>query len=150
MNRDKIRILQQFIKRYKFSLIFISGGDQSRLGDIFIGSKGEDTPALQSIRQVYASGGTIAGTSAGAAVMSDPMITSGTSLVSLTGSGPVNGSTDVNSEHLSTRKGFGLIPGFLVGLLVTILVSRLTSPPEGAEQEMASVKKVVGRPLRGN
>jgi len=98
----------------EYNLIFMSGGDQSRLGDLFIGDDGCDTPALESIRQVYASGGTIAGTSAGAAVMSDPMITSGTSITSVTGNLPADASADVNSEHLTLRKGFGLIREFLV------------------------------------
>ena len=39
---------------------------------------------------------------------------------------------------------YEMIPGFLMGLIVTLLVSRCTSPPEGAEAEMESVKEVVG------
>jgi SSS family transporter len=43
---------------------------------------------------------------------------------------------------------YEMIPGFLVGLFVTILVSRFTTPPEGAEAEMEAVKKAVGHPFR--
>jgi len=45
---------------------------------------------------------------------------------------------------------YEMIPGFLVGLLVTIVVSRLTRPPEGSAAELASVQKVAGHPFRGS
>jgi len=43
---------------------------------------------------------------------------------------------------------YEMIPGFLMGLIVTTLVSRCTSPPDGSAAEMQSVKQVVGRPFR--
>jgi sodium/proline symporter len=43
---------------------------------------------------------------------------------------------------------YEMIPGFLMGLLVTILVSRFTKPPEGAGAEMKAVREVVGHPFR--
>ncbi len=52
------------------SLIYISGGDQNRFMELIDGSS-----IRESIRQVYLQGATIAGTSAGAAVMSSKMIT---------------------------------------------------------------------------
>lgn len=50
--------------------IFFSGGDQNRLTEILLGTK-----ALEKIKENYISGGVISGTSAGAAVMSEIMIT---------------------------------------------------------------------------
>lgn len=50
--------------------IWFSGGDQSRLTAVLQGS-----PLLEAIRDRYRSGAVIAGTSAGAAVMSDSMLT---------------------------------------------------------------------------
>ncbi len=50
--------------------IFFSGGAQSRLTQILLGTR-----LLSRIRKIYESGGVIAGTSAGAAVMSQIMIT---------------------------------------------------------------------------
>jgi hypothetical protein len=41
-----------------------------------------------------------------------------------------------------------MIPGFLAGLAATVLVSLVTDPPEGAEEEMASVHRKTGRALR--
>lgn len=50
--------------------IFFSGGDQSRLTAVYAGTR-----FLERIREIYRNGGVIAGTSAGAAVMSKLMIT---------------------------------------------------------------------------
>ncbi len=52
------------------SLIFISGGDQSRFMEIV-----RNTPIHQAIKDAYQNGAMIAGTSAGAAMMSQKMIT---------------------------------------------------------------------------
>ena len=51
-------------------LIFITGGDQQRFMKIVL-----HTPVYDAIHKAYANGATIAGTSAGAAVMSEKMIT---------------------------------------------------------------------------
>ena len=50
--------------------VWFCGGDQTRLAPILY-----DTPALAAIRQRYARGAVIGGTSAGAAIMSDSMLT---------------------------------------------------------------------------
>lgn len=41
---------------------------------------------------------------------------------------------------------YEMIPGFVVGSVLTILVSLFTRPPEGAAEEFESVKGAVGRP----
>jgi len=51
-------------------LIFISGGDQSRFMAVV-----KNTPLMETLHQAYINGSVIAGTSAGAAVMSKKMIT---------------------------------------------------------------------------
>jgi cyanophycinase len=51
-------------------LIFITGGDQERFMNVVL-----HTPVYDAIHKAYANGSTIAGTSAGAAVMSKHMIT---------------------------------------------------------------------------
>jgi cyanophycinase len=68
------------IARYRS--VFFSGGDQSRIVQSLI-QGGEETPVLRCIRRCHAEGGLVAGTSAGAAIMSGPMIVSGTSLSAL-------------------------------------------------------------------
>ncbi|MFK7829517.1 MAG: cyanophycinase [Congregibacter sp.] len=62
-----------------FGSVFFTGGDQSRIVDTLI-QNGHETPALDAIREFYHAGGLVAGSSAGAAIMSGPMILGGTSL----------------------------------------------------------------------
>ncbi len=50
--------------------VWFCGGDQIRLTDILLG-----TPALARIKQLYHDGAVLGGTSAGAAIMSDSMLT---------------------------------------------------------------------------
>ena len=54
--------------------VFFSGGDQLR-----ISSQLGDTPVEQRVREIHEAGGVIAGTSAGASVMSDTMLVKGSS-----------------------------------------------------------------------
>jgi cyanophycinase len=70
--------------------IWFSGGDQSKLTKAYAGTK-----VLDVIKKRYADGAAVGGTSAGAAVMSDVMITGGT-------------------EEATTADGFGLLPGTVV------------------------------------
>lgn len=52
--------------------VFFSGGAQERIVDTLM-PQGRPTPLLEAIREVYARGGVVAGTSAGAAMMSSTM-----------------------------------------------------------------------------
>jgi len=54
------------------TVVFFTGGDQLK-----ITSQLGDSPVYQRIEEIYAEGGTIAGTSAGASVMSETMLISG-------------------------------------------------------------------------
>jgi cyanophycinase len=63
-----------------YTAVFFVGGDQARYLETLIDKEGNDSPLLTSIRQVYEKGGVIGGTSAGAAIMSDPMICGGNPL----------------------------------------------------------------------
>jgi cyanophycinase len=54
--------------------VFFSGGDQLR-----ISSQIGDTPIEQRVREIHESGGLVAGTSAGASMMSETMLVKGTS-----------------------------------------------------------------------
>jgi cyanophycinase len=74
----------------KASVVWICGGQQSRLAEAYAGSEVED--ALRAMSQ---RGGTIAGTSAGAAIMSKVMIASG-------------------KDQPEMSVGWGLLPGGIV------------------------------------
>jgi len=68
----------------EYNAIFFVGGDQLRIVNALINEDGSDGPVLKSMRKVYKDGGVLGGSSAGAAIMSDPMISGGTSLGALT------------------------------------------------------------------
>jgi cyanophycinase len=77
--------------------VFFSGGDQQRLSETVRGTKTEGV-----IRSIWNRGGVIAGTSAGASVMSDTMMASGASETTPTEGGPEFGA------------GLGLLSGVLI------------------------------------
>ncbi len=72
--------------------VFFSGGDQNRIMDVLA-----DEALLQMIKSKYNSGTPFGGTSAGAAVMSDPMMTGEADLKILDGT------------KVGVRKGLGLL-----------------------------------------
>jgi cyanophycinase len=86
-------------------LIYISGGDQNRFMEIV-----KDTEIEKAIHQAYNEGSLIAGTSAGAAVMSEMMIT-GNELKH-----PEYASTfrNIESENIEIKTGLGLITTIIV------------------------------------
>lgn len=60
--------------------IWFVGGDQTRITKVLVKADGTQTLALKAIWELYKNGGVIGGTSAGAAIMSQPMIAGGNSL----------------------------------------------------------------------
>lgn len=88
-----------------FGSVFFTGGDQSRIVGTLI-QDGQETPVLRAMRQMYAEGGLIAGSSAGAAIMSGPMILSGTSLNAIS-RGPAD-TPGQDDDYDSFRLGKGL------------------------------------------
>ncbi len=87
----------RFIEQLKNATgVFFSGGDQNRIMDVLA-----DQELLKLIREKYASGTPFGGTSAGAAVMSDPMMTGEADLKVLDGS------------KVGVRPGLGLVPNVI-------------------------------------
>jgi cyanophycinase len=80
------------------SVVFFTGGDQLR-----ITSQMGDTPVYTRVKQIFESGGTIAGTSAGASVMTETMVVSGESE-----------ETNKIGDLIKLAPGFGLIGGVVV------------------------------------
>lgn len=76
--------------------VFFSGGDQNRIMDVLA-----DDALLHLIKAKYNSGTPFGGTSAGAAVMSDPMMTGEADLKILDG------------KKVGVRKGLGLLPNVI-------------------------------------
>ncbi len=76
--------------------VFFSGGDQNRIMDVLA-----DKELLDLLRKSYAAGIPFGGTSAGAAVMSDPMMTGDADLKLLDG------------KKVGVRRGLGLVPNVI-------------------------------------
>ncbi len=91
--------------------IWFPGGDQNRLTAAILG-----TDVLDSIRSRYGHGAVVGGTSAGAAVMSDPMISGAERRPG--GSRPPSDSSDgwmtVDRDDVVLVPGFGLLPNVTV------------------------------------
>lgn len=86
--------------------IWFTGGDQSRLTELLIEDDGRDTPMLAAIRERLKIGAVVGGTSAGAAIMSDPMITQGDTLAALLPGAP--------GEAVRFDRGLGFLHSVLV------------------------------------
>jgi len=93
----------------RFGSFYFTGGDQSLIVKALV-QEGCETPALAAIRRAHAAGGLVSGSSAGAAVMSDPMITSGSSVEAL--AQPL--AAEPHDTRLSIGKGLGFFPLGLV------------------------------------
>ncbi len=87
-------------------LIFITGGDQSRFMNVVLHS-----PIQDVIKKAYNDGSTVAGTSAGAAIMSSYMIT-GNNLV---GDTAYNSTfKELRNDNIEIKEGLGLLTSAIV------------------------------------
>lgn len=99
------------------SCVWFTGGDQLRTTKTLYKSDGSRTSVLEAVWEVFLKGGVVGGTSAGAAIMSDPMIGAGNSMGALE-HGVITDSAnpdefDDNSGVLLVR-GLGFFPLGLV------------------------------------
>ncbi len=89
--------------------VYFTGGDQSNILHA-LRQNGKDTPLLRAIRQSFKAGGLLAGSSAGAAIMSKAMIVGGTSFEAI-----VHGVVDDPEQSgLLVGDGLGFFPHGLV------------------------------------
>ncbi len=86
-------------------LIFISGGDQARFMSVVL-----NTPIMDAIHQDYKNGSVIAGTSAGAAVMSKKMITGNQKKHTE----PEAGFVTIESDNIEVTQGLGLLADVII------------------------------------
>lgn len=85
--------------------IFFSGGDQSNLTRDMLG-----TGLLEKVFEVYNSGGVISGTSAGAAVMSEVMIT-GNELIN---KDSISAFISIQKNNIEVKQGLGFIKSAII------------------------------------
>lgn len=90
--------------------IWIPGGDQNAITRLLLEPDGSDTPLLAALRRRLEAGAVIGGTSAGAAVMCDPMIGAGTSLGALSLPRSARVPETEMSDALYVTRGLGLFP----------------------------------------
>lgn len=95
---------------------WLTGGDQSRITHSLRRDSGEESPLLELMRRRLAAGAVIGGTSAGAAVMSHPMIAGGNGFTALL-EPPTHSLTESegdDSGQLFLADGLGFIAGAIV------------------------------------
>jgi cyanophycinase len=120
---------------------FFTGGLQSQITRV-LRPNGTSTPALDAIRSRYRRGALVAGTSAGAAIMSDPMIVGGNSVAAL--------NTGLAGKGVNLGPGLGFLNGALADqhflargrigrLLVAILQSEQHKIGFGIDENTALV-----------
>lgn len=107
LNFDKTTALNQkwTDSLQKAKLIFITGGDQTRFMNIV-----NNTPIKTAIHKAYQNGSTIGGTSAGAAVMCEHMIT-GNQKFNKEYSGTFD---NIKHDNLETTEGLGLVKNVII------------------------------------
>jgi len=91
---------------------FFTGGNQSLTTRALLKRDGSPTLALAAIREIHRAGGVIGGSSAGAAIMSDPMITGGASPAALANGATPSG-TPRSRQGVTIGRGLGFSPGIL-------------------------------------
>lgn len=99
--KEKINDTKWLDSLQQAKLIFITGGDQSRFMNIVL-----HTPVHAAIKKAFENGATIAGTSAGAAVMSRQMITGNDLLGDSVGTGSF---TKISYNMVEVKEGLGLV-----------------------------------------
>jgi cyanophycinase len=103
--KEKVNDKRWLDSLQKAKLVFITGGDQERFMNAVL-----NTPVYNAIHNAYKNGATIAGTSAGAAVMSKYMIT-GRELTDT-----VYNSTfrKIEDKNIELKQGLGLMPNAII------------------------------------
>lgn len=96
----------------KCSCVWFTGGDQLRTTKALYRADGSCTPVLEAVWQVFLNGGVIGGTSAGAAIMSDPMIGAGNSIGALNHGviSGVSGDDFDDNQGVLVARGLGFFP----------------------------------------
>ena len=81
-NFSKVNRDLEWINQLKSTrAVYFTGGDQSRITKVLFNEDGTRSPMLDAIWEVYRRGGLIAGTSAGAAIMSETMFSNAKSVL---------------------------------------------------------------------
>lgn len=119
-NRETADVDSNLAKMEKAKAVFFIGGDQSRLTADLLGTK-----LLQKIKDVYSRGGLVGGSSAGAAVMSEVMIT-GNELINKDSTSYFH---TIQKGNVEVKEGFGFLKTVIIDqhFIVRKRINRLLS-----------------------
>ncbi len=134
----------------EYTAVYFVGGDQIRYNQTLKKANGEDSPLLASIRKIYADGAVIGGSSAGAAMMCDPMICDGYSMKALTTGAAYKPDSCPEAKGVSISNGLGFFSGGLVDqhflkrgrigrMLIALYAIRQFSLGIGIDEDTAAV-----------
>lgn len=114
LNNGNDELLANLVR--KSNCVWFSGGDQLRIIKTLHLPDGSRTAVLDAVWDVFEKGGLIGGTSAGAAIMSDPMIGNGSSLEALMYGAETSppGEELPGHQGVLLTKGLGFFPHGLV------------------------------------
>ncbi|MBS4539169.1 cyanophycinase [Clostridium sp. D2Q-11] len=133
-----------------YDLVFFTGGNQLDIVKVLVQEDGTDGPVLESIKEIYDNGGVLAGSSAGAAIMTDPMIGAGSSFGALTqGTTDTDNYDDPDDNRVFLTKGLGFLENSITdqhflargrfGRLITALIDREINMGYGIDENTALV-----------
>lgn len=135
-----------------YSAVFFTGGDQLLIVKALVDSNGKDGAVLTEIRNIYKNGGVLGGTSAGTAIMTDPMIGSGTSMGAMIQGVTYKDNWGVEGDNrVFLTKGLGFLPNAItdqhflkrgrIGRLVVALFDQKIKMGYGIDENTALVFK---------
>jgi cyanophycinase len=121
--------------------VFFTGGDQARIVDT-LRPGGVESPLLAAIRELQQRGGVVAGTSAGAAIMSRTMFRDPASVITLL-KGPLRPGTDYSAGLGFAQSDLFVDQHFLargrLGRMLPLMVSQGMQSGLGVEEDAAAV-----------
>lgn len=136
----------------EYDAVFFTGGNQLDIVNALVKEDGTDGVVLKSIREIYRNGGVIGGSSAGAAIMTDPMIGAGSSYGALTqGVTDTDNYNDPEDNRVFLTKGLGFLNNAITdqhflkrgrfGRLITALIHTEVTMGYGVDENTAIVVK---------
>jgi cyanophycinase len=121
--------------------VFFTGGDQARIVDT-LRPGGEESPLLVAIRELQQRGGVVAGTSAGAAIMSRTMFRDPASVITLM-KGPLRPGQDIDAGLGFAHSDLFVDQHFLargrIGRMLALMHARGMTLGLGVEEDGAAV-----------
>ena len=121
--------------------VFFTGGDQARIVDT-LRPGGVESPLLLALRELQQRGGVVAGTSAGAAIMSRTMFRDPASVITLM-KGPLRPGTDVDAGLGFAQSDLLVDQHFLargrIGRMLVLMQARGITLGLGVEEDAAAV-----------